>query len=308
MGVPGIALTNTTLRKNLTDAPTQYSTLSALLDRFHPDGIFMFMDLTVEAEALGVPLLFPEQEAPSVRSHPLKDLAVLESLKSRWRGIGGRMPVFLKTLELLSKSNSVIVGGYTIGPLSLAGELIGVSDLAIASKLNMDLVAATLEFTTQVVMTYARAILNAGADVIAILEPTAVIFSPSQFALLCARYFMRIQDALGVRCILHVCGNTAPVVAEMVKTNALGLSLDSMVDFGAIKGMIPPEMLLIGNISPVRTFLQGTRNDMENDVRNLLLAMRGSKNFVLSSGCDLPAGVPLENISTFVEVGRAHAV
>ena len=118
---------------------------------------------------------------------------------------------------------------------------------------------------------------------------------------------MQIQDALGARCILHVCGNTTPLLKQMVKTHALGLSLDSMVDFGTISNMIPSDMMLIGNVSPVKTFLQGTADDVEHDVRNLLNAMRGKTNFVLSSGCDLPAGVPLENIERFVEVGRSSS-
>jgi uroporphyrinogen decarboxylase len=307
MGVPGIALTNTTLKENLTDPEIQYTTLNALLERFQPDGIFVFMDLTVEAECLGLPLLFPEHEAPSVANHPLQDAAVLESLKRNWHGTSGRMPVFLRTLELMSRTSTIMIGGYAIGPLSLAGELMGVSELAIASKLNKNLVEETLEFTTGVVTAYARAILNSGADILALLEPTSVIFSPEQFEDLCAKHFMEIQDALGTRCILHVCGNTTPLMKQMVKTHAFGLSLDSMVDFGTVSNMIPSDMLLIGNISPVKTFLQGTRDDMEHDVGNLLNAMRGKANFVLSSGCDLPAGVPLENIATFVELGRKHS-
>ena len=92
MGAPGAILTGTTLRGNLTDAETQHRSLMALLDRFEPDGVFLLMDLTVEAECLGLPLVFPDNENPSVAEHPVKDLQGLETIRKRWRGIGEECP------------------------------------------------------------------------------------------------------------------------------------------------------------------------------------------------------------------------
>ena len=192
MGAPGCVLTGTTLKQNLTNADIQYRSLSALLHRYEPDGLFLFMDLTVEAECLGLPLMFPDNDNPSVAIHPVKDLEMLESIKRDWKGIGGRMPVFLETMEKLAKSCKVTKGGYVIGPLTLAGELIGVSDFALASIENEELVLQAVEFALGVVTEYSRALLDAGADVIAVLEPTAVIFSPKQFRKLCAEYFMKL--------------------------------------------------------------------------------------------------------------------
>jgi len=51
LGAPGIKLTGTTLKQNLIDPSIQFKTLYKILERFNPDGIFPFMDLTVEAEA-----------------------------------------------------------------------------------------------------------------------------------------------------------------------------------------------------------------------------------------------------------------
>jgi uroporphyrinogen decarboxylase len=304
MGAPGAALTRTTLRQNLTDAETQHQSLMALFDKFHPDGLFLFMDLTVEAECLGLPLVFPDNENPSVAEHPVKDLQGLEMIRKRWKGIGGRMPVFLKTMEQLAKSKGWIKGSYVIGPLTLAGELVGVSNLAIASIENEELVAKTVDFSFEVVSTYARALIDAGSDVIAVLEPTAVIFSPVQFRKLCAEYFMRLQKALNTRLILHVCGDTTHQLQEMFVTNALGLRLDTMVDFGKAITRIPSDMMLIGNVSPVDVFLNGKPGQVEAEVRNLLTTIGDRLNFILSSGCDLPMDVPIDNIVAFMNAGR----
>lgn len=304
MGAPGISLTHLSLKDNLTRPDVQAATLLALQEKFEPDGIFVFMDLTVEAECLGLPIVFPKNDPPSVRNHPVKDAAGLARVESRWHGIGGRMPVFLKTMEEIARENSTVNGGYVVGPLTLAGELLGVTDLALASILHEDFVLRVLDFTTGVTLEYGRAFLNAGADVIAVLEPSAVLFSPEQFRKLCAAYFRKLQESLKTRLILHVCGNTTPLLGEMSETEALGLSLDSTVDFGAAARVIPEHIGLIGNISPVNSFLNGDERKIESDVESLVSQMRGRSNFILSSGCDLPAAVPLDNIARFIETGK----
>ncbi|WP_298002316.1 uroporphyrinogen decarboxylase family protein, partial [Oceanispirochaeta sp.] len=68
-GANGVKLTGTTLKQNLTNSDIQLKTLRALKKRFQPDGMVMLMDLTVEAEAIGLPIHFEENESPSVSGH-----------------------------------------------------------------------------------------------------------------------------------------------------------------------------------------------------------------------------------------------
>ena len=49
IGIAGTHLTGYTVKENLTNSEIQYSTLKAIYDEYKPDGIFTFMDLTVEA-------------------------------------------------------------------------------------------------------------------------------------------------------------------------------------------------------------------------------------------------------------------
>ena len=53
MGLPGIHLTYKTVKENLENAEVQFETIKKLKERFEPDIVFPFMDLSVEAEALG---------------------------------------------------------------------------------------------------------------------------------------------------------------------------------------------------------------------------------------------------------------
>ena len=85
-----------------------------------------------------------------------------------------------------------------------------------------------------------------------------------------------------------------------------GLSLDSMVDFSLAVSRIPSEMVLIGNLDPVRIMMNGTQDSVRQAVRKLLDEMAPYDNFILSTGCDLPQDVPLENIQAFMDEGRIY--
>ena len=308
LGAPGIQLSNTTLRENLIDWSIQFNTMRLLIERFQPDGIFPFMDLTVEAEALGLKINFPEDENPSVRSHSIKTEEDLEAIKLRYKGISGRMPVFIKVVENIAKNFSIIKGAYTIGPFTLAGELMGVSELNMNVILNPELAHKFLEFTTYVIKDYAKALLDAGAETIAVLEPSAVMLSPTQFEDFSGRYFSYLVEELKAQLILHICGNTTHLLKKMSNTGAIGLSLDSLVNLKEASKIVPSNVALIGNLDPVRIFLQSTPEEVAKATRDLVEEMKGAKNFILSSGCDLPVGTPLENIEAFMKEGRRAGV
>jgi uroporphyrinogen decarboxylase len=308
LGAPGIQLSNTTLRENLIDWSIQFNTMRLLIERFQPDGIFPFMDLTVEAEALGLKINFPEDENPSVRSHSIKTEEDLEAIKLRYKGISGRMPVFIKVVENIAKNFSIIKGAYTIGPFTLAGELMGVSELNMNVILNPELAHKFLEFTTYVIKDYAKALLDAGAETIAVLEPSAVMLSPTQFEDFSGRYFSYLVEELKAPLILHICGNTTHLLKKMSNTGAIGLSLDSLVNLKEASKIVPSNVALIGNLDPVRIFLQSTPEEVAKATRDLVEEMKGAKNFILSSGCDLPVGTPLENIEAFMKEGRRAGV
>lgn len=304
LGAPGVKLSRTSLKENLTDADTQFNTLTLLLEEFQPDGIFPMMDLSVEPEALGLRIDFPENAPPSVREHPIKGPDELESLKRNWKGIAGRMTVFINVMKKMSANFPVLKGGYVLGPFTLAGELVGVEDFLQMLISAPDFAEKVLAFSTSVVKLYAEELVSAGADVIAILDPTSVTLSPKYFEMFSAPFVKEIIEYLRRPTILHICGNTNHIIEKMVETGARGLSLDSMVDLRGVAERVPKDVVIIGNLDPVTVFWQAKPEIVERKTKELLETMRGVDNFILSSGCDIPIEAPLENISAFMRAGR----
>ena len=305
LGAPGTILSKTTLKDNLTNSEIQYKSLSMLIDKFSPDGIFPMMDLTIEVEALGLEINFPENAPPSVAKHPIKSSEDLNFFISKWHGITGRMKVFIEVMEKIAKKYSIIKSGYVIGPFTMAGELMGAKDIAMQAKLNPELVSELLNFSLEVISEYANALFNAGADAIAVLEPLAAIFSREQYKEFSLYSFKKLVSKLNNKpLILHICGNTNHLIKSMCDSGAIGLSLDSVMNFEELKKIVPEEIALIGNLDPIKIFLQSTPNQVADATKFLKESMKDTKNFILSSGCDLSLNTPLKNIEAFMKAAR----
>ena len=307
LGAPGTILSKTTLKENLTNSEEQYKTLSILIDKFSPDGIFPMMDLTVEIEALGSETNFPENANPSVAKPLINNREDLKILKGNWQGIRGRMKVFIEVMEKIAKKYSIIKGGYVIGPFTMAGELMGANEIAIQAMLNPEMVSELVNFSLEVISEYANALFNAGADAIAVLEPLAVILSLKKYKEFSLYPFKKLVSNLNNKpLILHICGNTNHLIKSMLDSGAVGLSLDSVINFEELKKIIPQEITLMGNLNPVKIFLQSTPDEVAEATKSLKESMKDTDNFILSSGCDIPINTPLENIEAFMKVARGE--
>lgn len=305
MGVNGVKLTNTTLKQNLTDAETQLKTLRTLRDRYRPDGMCMLMDLTVEAEAMGLPVRIDENESPVVTGHNINTLEDLEAVKNSWKGNGGRMDLFVEVVKAMSADNEGLTIPYVSGPFTLVGEMMGVNELTMNTILDPDLVKAFLPVAVEVISDYTRKLFEAGADMVCVLEPTAMMISPDQFEEFSLAPFREIlSNVANQPLILHICGNTSHLIEKMGTSGAAALSLDWQIDMEDSIKKIPENVLLVGNLDPVQVFLQGTPASVKKDTESLMNKMKPYKNFVMSSGCDLPLETPDENLQAFMEAAR----
>jgi uroporphyrinogen decarboxylase len=305
MGYPGTQLTHSTIKQNEFNWGLHSWTIHELSERFEPDAIFSMMDLAVLANALGLPVRFPLEESPSIEYPLVKQLIDLYRFLPLDPLKDGLVMAFVETMKFMNRTIDIPKGAYVIGPFTLTGLLMGATEVAVATIKDPGLVIGVLEFCTGMISRYAQALVAAGADIIAILEPTAVMLSPEAFWEFSGQFVKRIIEEIPVIPMLHICGNTTHLIPSMVRTNAQAISLDSLVDLPAIAQGIPESVFLGGNIDPVRVMLQGTPEQVRQETSRLLEHMAPYPNFILSTGCDLPPETPLKNIEAFMEVGKS---
>ena len=96
-------------------------------------------------------------------------------------------------------------------------------------------------------------------------------------------------------------GGTAAVrmVHPRLDIGAAGYHCGNGVRMEEVLEQMPEDVLTMGNIDPVTAFRNGTPASVREDTLGLLNRCAGHKNFVISSGCDIPPASSWENIDAF---------
>lgn len=315
MGFPGLRMINSTIKIAQQNYGEHYKVLQALIDRYKPDLIFPLMDLSVEANALGMYTVFPKQESATVLQGPFKidDLSMHKQINIAY---DTRLQGYVETVRLASLCfpGNILKGAYVSGPYTLAGLMMGAEEAAIAAIMEPEKLMQLCEFTLERVLEYIRLLIGAGAQVICILEPTAVMLGPDEFEKFSSDFIKYIHLSYkytNVSLVYHTCGNTMHLIDKMVESQVDAISLDSPnagVDLPEVARQIKTDTVIIGNINPTGAILNGTPDEVTQEVNDLMKSMDFCPNFVLSTGCDLPQEVPFENIEAFMKAGRAYRI
>ncbi|MBN2301274.1 MAG: uroporphyrinogen decarboxylase family protein [Lentisphaerae bacterium] len=313
MGFPGLNITKCTVKLAQQNYGEHYRVIKAIADIFAPDAMFPLMDLAVEANALGRYTVFPQTESATV----VRDMFSIDELINGLQiniAFDSRLLGYVETMKLMSIGlpSSIIKGAYVTGPYTLAALMMGADEAAMATVLRPDELHLVCQFVTEKIQEYVRLLIASGAQAICILEPSAVMLGPNQFAEFSANYVRHIIESCkytGIAAIYHTCGNTMHLVDKMVESGISAVSLDSSeagVDLPAVAKKLPSDVIIMGNINPTGTILRGTPQNVEKEVSELLKRMEFYPNFILSTGCDLPQETPIENIHAFMQTGRQY--
>jgi uroporphyrinogen decarboxylase len=317
IGFPGVKMAHSSIKLAQQNHEEHFKVVASLVDKFKPDIQFVLMDLSVEANALGLNTLFSPNESATVLKKNgefgVKDLDYLRRIKF---DSDSRLLSYVKTIELMKQRlpSSVKVGAYVTGPYTLAGLIIGAEEAGLMAARHPEVLKEICVFTNECIMKYTKLLLSSGADAVCVLEPSGVMLGPAhfkKFSMVNVKNIVKLCHQENADCVYHVCGNSTHLIEEMVNSGVDGLSLDSKdvgVDLSEIARNIPKNIVLIGNMSPTRTIVYGSPKEVEEEVKALLESMDSFPNYVLSTGCDLPLETPLDNISVFMETGRNHTV
>ena len=299
---PGIELCNCTVRDAVTDGQMHARAILALNDRYPADACTVIMDLTVEAEAFGAHIVFPENEVPSVTDSLVHDRAEVEALQVPSLS-AARVPQYIEANRIVAEAigDKPLFAG-CIGPFSLAGRLFGMTELMMAIFTEPETVQLLLEKCTQFISEYCQALKQAGAQGVVIAEPAAGLVSNEDCSLYSSLYVRRIVELVQddhFLVVLHNCGNTGHCTEAMIETGAAGYHFGNQADMVAALEACPADTLVMGNIDPVGLFKQASADEMYHATQELLNATAAYPNFILSSGCDVPPETPCANIDAF---------
>ena len=298
----GLGLTGASVEDIVTGTAAQTDAVLALHETFRTPVLLTAMDLSAEAETFGCEIRMAKNEIPTVVGRRVTTQAEIDALPAPRPG-DKRTAVHLEAArELVRRAGSAPVIGCLLGPFSLAGRLFGVAEILEATALEPGIVLALLEKTSAFLADYAAAFRHTGAAGVFLAEPAAGLLSPRAVGEFSTPFIRRILDAAQTEAftlIYHNCGARNVHLAKSLECGAEVCHFGSPMDIVEALKLVDDRVILGGNLDPTAVFLNGTPDAVSRKTAALLEATAGHKNFIVSSGCDLPPGTPLENLAAF---------
>lgn len=303
LSFPTIQLMNISVKDLISDSDLQSKGMKLIADRVDSAASVSLMDLSLEAECFGSTIRFSDDEVPTVIGSIVSSEEDAKLLQVPEIG-SGRTGIYIEAMEKAVKiiTDRPVFAG-VIGPFSLAGRLMDVSEAMIYCYDEPDMVHIVLEKVTTFIIEYCKEYKRVGANGVVMAEPLAGILSPSLAEEFSAQYVKRIVNEVqddNFIVVYHNCGNNTIPMIESIITNGC-----SMVHFGNAINMsemmthIPKNIIAMGNIDPAGEFRNGTPESIRKATLAVMDECCKYPNFVISSGCDIPPMSKWENIDEF---------
>jgi len=271
---------------------------------YKPDGMPVVFDLQVEAEVLGCELHWADDAPPAVTTHPLMKQS-LEELPP-FSIENGRFPMILEVLDRLQADfkDDIAFYGLVCGPFTMALHLLG-NDIFLDMFDEPDEVKKVINFAADVAIASAKAYIEHGATVIAVVDPMTSQISPAHFADFVTPSENRVFEAIremGAWSSMFVCGDATRNLEEMVRTGADNVSVDEQISMEQLRDLAARYGKSFGgNIKLTSVLLLGDPDDNKREVIDIM-DRSGAKGFILAPGCDLPYNTPPENLEAVAEM------
>jgi len=306
LSYPSIQLMFITVDELCYDANCQAIGMRLLADRYNMPIAGGYMDLSVEAEAFGANCVHKRDEIPTITGQLIETQEEADALKIPEVG-DGRTGI---AVEGIQKAKILIperpVFANCCGPFSLAGRLMDVNEILLETLVDPDLVHTVVGKATEFIIKYIKAFKEAGADGLIMAEPLAGLLSPDLMQEFSTDYVKKIvaevQDEEFIIMYHNCAGGMEKKIEQTIDTGCRMFHYGDGANMVEILKKMPKDVMILGNISPSSVFKADSSKQMAVSTQNLLVQCMTCDNFLISSGCDIPADTSIENIDTFFEV------
>ena len=305
LSFPSTQLLGISMEELISSPKMQVAGMEAIAKRCNVGASLNMMDLSVEAEAFGAKIRFSENEIPTVEQGTISNITEAADITVPKVGTG-RTNLYIEGVRLAKeKISDVPVFCGIIGPYSLAGRLFDMTELMMECFDSPEEVKDLLEKVTAFLKEYVKAFKAAGADGVIMAEPAAGLLSPAlaeEFSMPYVKeVFDEVRDNDFILCY-HNCGNAVvDMAAGIAELGADIFHFGNAISMKDIIGKMPKDSIVMGNVDPM-LFLNGTPEEVRECIQRIYEECAGYPNFMISSGCDIPAKAKWENIDAYFDM------
>ncbi len=304
VGVHGASLIGVDSESYLKSKDLIVRGVSTAIKNYRPDGIPVLFDLQLEAEALGCRVIWAKNNPPSVIGHPLTEGVDIRDLKIPSKE-SARIAIALESArELAELYPEVALYGLVTGPFTLALHLLG-TDIFMQMFMDEFYVLDLMEFCSSVAKKMSDYYIEAGCDVIAIVDPMVSQIGTEQFDKFVSKYATEVFNHIrekGVLSSFFVCGDAQHNIESMCRCRPDNISVDENISLEYVRDIsLAQGVSFGGNLKLTSTLLFGDETDCEKDAVDCM-EIGGSRGFILSPGCDLPYSTVVSNLMAVSEI------
>ena len=284
------------------------------VEKYGYDCILVDFDTTLLAEAMGAKRDSTPGEPGHIAAPAIRSLEEVDELTPVDPERDGRIPVLLESVRIMAKavgSEIAIRGNADQCAFSLASLLRGMENfmMDLATEPDHPSIARLLEVCYQSHLATHRAVKLAGAHFTSLGDSPAGpdMISPGMFKRFARPYEERLVRELaheGIYTVIHICGNTLPIIDQLAEYPSCGFELDYKTDARAAKASVGRDHVLFGNIDPSGVIALGTPQGVREKTRDLIEAWKPNGRFILNAGCAIPASTPPENLHALMAAAR----
>jgi len=279
-------------------------------NKFGSDGAGISTSLRGMAEAMGSEIRYSKHNVAQLAKPALR-LSEIDNAKLVDIDKDGRLPIILDAVQKVKArlGDRVSVSASVTGPLSIAAMVLGTEHLLIGMIKKPEKIHQLMEVIVENNNRLIKRLVEMGVS-IGFPDPVSstALISVEQYRKFSLPYFKKNVDyvrSLGGGCGLHICGTSRKLWEDLRDTGIGAFSLDNVESLEEAKAVLGGRMGIQGNVPPVEVMKLGTPHDVLRAARECIRQGWDSPNgFTLTSGCQMPANTPEENMQALMDAAR----
>ena len=283
----------------------------AALHEYKHDAISFFSEVGIIAEAMGSEFEYPDNDLP-VLEIPALTKTALSNMVIPDPGVTKRLPVYLEAIEYAYSAvgDRIPILAYVPAPFTTGMMLSDPNEFLIQTIKEPARIHEIMDICLHAAIEFCDHIINAGGLPV-IVDPLASssVISPRSYSTFAMPYERKLIDFLhryDLDIILHICGDTTPILDLLPETNADLISIDR-IDMDLVLDSVSDTLRVVGNFNTSR-IAYASPLEIMNEVRKMVQqGMRSRKGYIVSTGCEVPIKTPVENVRAFMEAAKESA-
>lgn len=226
-----------------------------------------------------------------------------------------RMPVHLEALSKIKSTlgDTVCLTSRLSTPFDSAAFIFGITDTLMLTIENKDLFKRAMDFFLEMEARWAKEVIKAGADAIWIsaCQESSKFISPKTFEEFAADGAKEISNVIkkeGGIAYFHGAESSKPHLKIAADLGFDIINIGEGIVIKEAKELIGKKVCISGNLSTIKTLMNGTLEDVERETKRIMLDGMKDGGYIFNTEENTPIQVPEKNLKKMIEIARKYGI